>query len=55
MDYDSSGLVKREGFAVDASVLVANARRYHGKTRQEFRADGRSADGVFGATLRALV
>ena len=25
------GLVKGEGFAVDASVLEANASRYHGK------------------------
>jgi hypothetical protein len=25
------GLVKGEGFAVDASVIEANASRYHGK------------------------
>jgi hypothetical protein len=30
------GLVKGEGFAVDASVMEANASRYHGK------ADGRA-------------
>ena len=29
------GLVKGEGFAVDASVLEANASRYHGKTPDE--------------------
>ena len=29
------GLVKGEGFAVDASVLEANASRYHGKTPEE--------------------
>jgi transposase len=29
------GLVKGEGFAVDASVLEANASRYHGKAPQE--------------------
>ena len=30
------GLVKGEGFAVDASVLEANASRYHGKAPEEF-------------------
>ncbi len=29
------GLVKGEGFAVDASVLAANASRYHGKAPEE--------------------
>jgi len=29
------GLVKGEGFAVDASVMEANARRYHGKAPDE--------------------
>ena len=29
------GLVKGEGFAVDASVLEANASRYHGKAPEE--------------------
>ena len=29
------GLIKGEGFAVDASVLEANARRYHGKAPDE--------------------
>src|SRR5688572_28079997 len=29
------GLVKGEGFAVDASVLEANASRYHGKPPEE--------------------
>src|SRR5258708_2704906 len=29
------GLVKGEGFAVDASVMEANASRYHGKTPNE--------------------
>ncbi len=29
------GLVKGEGFAVDASVLEANASRYHGKAPSE--------------------
>jgi hypothetical protein len=31
----SMGLVKGEGFAVDASVLEANASRYHGKAPGE--------------------
>ena len=30
------GLVKGEGFAVDASVMEANASRYHGKAPDEF-------------------
>ena len=30
-----AGLVKGEGFAVDASVMEANASRYHGKARDE--------------------
>jgi transposase len=30
------GLVRGEGFAVDASVLEANASRYHGKPPEEF-------------------
>ena len=29
------GLVKGEGFAVDASVMEANASRYHGKNAAE--------------------
>ena len=29
------GLVKGEGFAVDASVMEANASRYHGKAPDE--------------------
>ena len=32
----AAGLVKGEGFAVDASVMEANASRYHGKARDEF-------------------
>ncbi len=31
----NSGLVKGEGFAVDASVIEANASRYHGKAADE--------------------
>jgi transposase len=31
----AAGLVKGEGFAVDASVMEANASRYHGKAPQE--------------------
>lgn len=31
----AAGLVKGEGFAVDASVIEANASRYHGKTPNE--------------------
>jgi transposase len=31
----AGGLVKGEGFAVDASVMEANASRYHGKTPDE--------------------
>ena len=31
----ASGLVKGEGFAVDASVMEANASRYHGKSPDE--------------------
>src|SRR5262249_45828134 len=31
----ATGLVKGEGFAVDASVLEANASRYHGKAPDE--------------------
>jgi hypothetical protein len=30
-----TGLVKGEGFAVDASVMEANAGRYHGKAPNE--------------------
>jgi hypothetical protein len=30
-----AGLIKGEGFAVDASVMAANASRYHGKTPDE--------------------
>ena len=31
----AAGLVKGEGFAVDASVMEANASRYHGKAPDE--------------------
>jgi hypothetical protein len=31
----AAGLVKGEGFAVDASVMEANASRYHGKAPNE--------------------
>src|SRR3989449_3137661 len=31
----AAGLVKGEGFAVDASVMEANASRYHGKAPEE--------------------
>jgi hypothetical protein len=31
----AAGLVKAEGFAVDASVIEANASRYHGKAADE--------------------
>lgn len=31
----AAGLVKGEGFAVDASVIEANASRYHGKAPGE--------------------
>src|SRR3954447_24828920 len=31
----AAGLVKRDGFAVDASVMEANASRYHGKAPDE--------------------
>jgi hypothetical protein len=31
----AAGLVKGEGFAVDASVIEANASRYHGKAPEE--------------------
>jgi hypothetical protein len=31
----SAGLLKGEGFAVDASVMEANASRYHGKAPDE--------------------
>jgi hypothetical protein len=31
----AAGLVKGEGFAVDASVIEANASRYHGKAPDE--------------------
>ena len=31
----ATGLVKGEGFAVDASVMEANASRYHGKAPDE--------------------
>ena len=33
----AAGLVKGEGFAVDASVMEANASRYHGKTPDEIK------------------
>jgi hypothetical protein len=32
----AAGLVKGEGFAVDASVMEANASRYHGKARDQY-------------------
>jgi hypothetical protein len=32
----AAGLVKAEGFAVDASVMEANASRYHGKAPDEW-------------------
>ena len=35
------GLVKGEGFAVDASVIEANASRYHGKAPDELNSTGR--------------
>ena len=38
-----SGLVKGEGFAVDASVMEANASRYHGKARTRSSGLSRSA------------
>ena len=31
----AAGLVKGEGFAVDATVIEANASRYHGKAPEE--------------------
>jgi hypothetical protein len=31
----AAGLIKGEGFAVDASVMEANASRYHGKAPEE--------------------
>ena len=31
----NAGLVKGEGFAIDASVIEANASRYHGKAPDE--------------------
>ena len=31
----TSGLVRGEGFAVDASVMEADASRYHGKAPEE--------------------
>src|SRR5258708_32306986 len=31
----AAGLIKGEGFAVDASVMEANASRYHGKAPDE--------------------
>lgn len=31
----AASLIKGEGFAVDASVMEANASRYHGKTPDE--------------------
>jgi hypothetical protein len=31
----NAGLVKGEGFAADASVMEADASRYHGKTPDE--------------------
>ena len=37
----AAGLVKGEGFAVDASVMEANASRYHGKAPSEL--DGTDA------------
>jgi transposase len=33
----TAGLIKGEGFAVDASVMEANASRYHGKAPDEIR------------------
>jgi transposase len=42
------GLVKGEGFAVDASVLEANASRYHGKAPEE------RISGLFPCSLPAV-
>ena len=39
----ANGLVKGEGFAVDASVMEANASRYHGKAPDELDWRTRSA------------
>jgi hypothetical protein len=40
----AAGLVKGEGFAVDASVMEANASRYHGKAPDEIESQkGRRA------------
>ena len=39
----NAGLVKGEGFAVDASVIEANASRYHGKAPDEIELVGTRA------------
>ena len=39
----ATGLVKGEGFAVDASVIEANASRYHGKAPGELGLDREAA------------
>ena len=43
------GLVKGEGFAVDASVMEANASRYHGKAPDEIDWTERAASDARGA------
>jgi hypothetical protein len=43
-----AGLVKGEGFAVDASVMEADASRYHGKAPGEI--DWSAAGNVLGAS-----
>ena len=42
----AAGLVRGEGFAVDASVMEANASRYHGKMPNELDWTARSVKGV---------
>ena len=47
-----AGLVKGEGFAVDASVLEANASRYHASAGRDRLAEpGRQSRAVKGISL----
>ena len=48
----AAGLVKGEGFAVDASAMEANASRYHGKAPDESRLDGCAAPEACGGGLQ---
>jgi hypothetical protein len=47
----AQGLVNGEGFAVDASVMEANASRYHGKAPDELGTGRRTASEAGGGRI----